>query len=479
MSATVDALVQHDQGYVLAPAGYGKTEAIAQAVAADQGRRHLILTHTHAGVHALTNRLRSYGVSTRSARVDTIASFALRWAASYPGTSGLPSAEPETTQEWIGTYDAALRILARNEFVRAVRASYDSVLVDEYQDCTRRQHALVLALREVLPVKILGDPLQGIFYFSASDGDAIVDWDTDVLPTFDPLPPLDTPHRWRTSSPLLAEWLIDARTRLIAGAELDLQASAVSIEVDQQGAQVSVCRRVAAKGGTVAALIDLANRAHHTTRNLGGQYGCMEPMNSKDLFEAAKAVGGASGTARAAAVIAFAEKCMSHTGQYLRTGRRRFASGSTARPRQGAANYEAILALNKVVETEGPEAIVEALDAIRGLPDVRVYRYELLHEFRRAVHHWQRSPWESLAACAWQVREMTRRRGRAPMQLSVTRPVLAKGLEFDHAILLDGGAFTDPRDLYVAITRGSRSLTIIGRPPVLPAPQGDVYSVGS
>ena len=35
---------------VVAPAGHGKTEIIANVAA--MGRRALILTHTHAGVHA-------------------------------------------------------------------------------------------------------------------------------------------------------------------------------------------------------------------------------------------------------------------------------------------------------------------------------------------------------------------------------------------------------------------------------------------
>lgn len=46
--------------------------------------------------------------------------------------------------------------------------------------------------------------------------------------------------------------------------------------------------------------------------------------------------------------------------------------------------------------------------------------------------------------------------------------LLVKGLEYDHAVILDADAL-DAKDLYVAMTRGSKSLTIIGAERYLPA----------
>lgn len=48
--------------------------------------------------------------------------------------------------------------------------------------------------------------------------------------------------------------------------------------------------------------------------------------------------------------------------------------------------------------------------------------------------------------------------------------VLVNGLEYDHAVILDVDADAlDAKDLYVAMTQGSRSLTIIGTGRHLPA----------
>lgn len=43
-----------------------------------------------------------------------------------------------------------------------------------------------------------------------------------------------------------------------------------------------------------------------------------------------------------------------------------------------------------------------------------------------------------------------------------------KGLEYDHAVILDADTL-DAKDLYVALTRGSKTLTIIGTERHLPA----------
>ena len=67
---------------VVAPAGHGKTELLARAAA--QGQRTLILTHTHAGVHAIGARIKRMGIAKDSITIDTIASWASRYAYAFP-----------------------------------------------------------------------------------------------------------------------------------------------------------------------------------------------------------------------------------------------------------------------------------------------------------------------------------------------------------------------------------------------------------
>src|SRR4029077_19548381 len=64
-------------GYLVAPAGFGKTHLIAEA-GSTSANRQLVLTHTYAGVNVLRRKMRDLRVSAKSFRVDTIASWALR-----------------------------------------------------------------------------------------------------------------------------------------------------------------------------------------------------------------------------------------------------------------------------------------------------------------------------------------------------------------------------------------------------------------
>jgi len=132
-------------GYVVAPAGFGKTHLIAKAAARSAGRQ-LILTHTYAGVNALQSKMRAMGVSDKLYHLDTIASWCLRICLSYTQTSGWREERPSDKDQWIALYEACTRLLDQAFIRRIVRASYDGLYVDEYQDCSIAQHGVILKL---------------------------------------------------------------------------------------------------------------------------------------------------------------------------------------------------------------------------------------------------------------------------------------------------------------------------------------------
>jgi len=113
-------------------------------------------------------------------KVDTIASWAMRLCLSYPKNSNWYIEYPEGN-EWSALYQQCLVLLKKDFVKRIIRASYDGVYIDEYQDCSNSQHALALKLAEILPLRILGDHLQAIFEFA---NEAVVDWKTQVIPEF-------------------------------------------------------------------------------------------------------------------------------------------------------------------------------------------------------------------------------------------------------------------------------------------------------
>ena len=73
----------------------------------------------------------------------------------------------------------------------------------------------------------------------------------------------------------------------------------------------------------------------------------------------------------------------------------------------------------------------------------------------------------SLVEAAEQYQGEFRHKGRpVGRRRLIGTTLLVKGLEFDHAIVLDAASLSK-KELYVALTRGARSLTIVSTDPVL------------
>lgn len=450
---TPEELAAATRAYVVAPAGCGKTEVIAAAVAALDSRQ-LVLTHTHAGVGALRNRLRRYGVPRTRARVETIAGFALRVACAYPATSGFDVQRPRDAQ-WSLVYAAATRVLSTRVGKEILAASYDGAFVDEYQDCVTDQHQLVLALADVLPVRILGDPLQGIFGFK---GQQLVDWD-DIDQTFVRLPDLATPWRWKATNPDLGDWLLSVRPRLLAGSRPDFRSGPADVRAYSDAAQVLACGQHI-KDTSVVAIRKWPKDAHTVASKLGGNFSSMEEMESKDLLAHARAMGSCHGVDRALTVIGFSKTCVTQVGKHLKTAEDRLKSGAIPTATSGAANQRAVESLRRVCTDDTPDAVVEALGAIRALPGSKTFRSELLDEMQKTLRLAASMPDTAWDDVAWEVRDRARREGRTLERRLVSRTLLIKGLEFDHAIVLNADEL-DEKNLYVAMTRGSRTLTLL------------------
>ncbi|MET0637834.1 MAG: UvrD-helicase domain-containing protein [Chitinophagaceae bacterium] len=174
---------------LVSPAGYGKTFTIVECLKHTEGKQ-LILTHTHAGIGSIKEKIRNADIESTKYTIETISSFAQQFVHAYCRKSDIPPQDKAREYHTFITERVA-RVLSSSLAQQAIAASYKGLFVDEYQDCSKGQHIIIQLLSKVLPTHILGDPLQGIFDFN---GDK-VDMDTD-LPDFTQFPDLDTPHRW-------------------------------------------------------------------------------------------------------------------------------------------------------------------------------------------------------------------------------------------------------------------------------------------
>jgi DNA helicase-2/ATP-dependent DNA helicase PcrA len=360
-------------------------------------------------------------------------------------------------------YGAAATLLDNAHVRRVVQQSYAGVYVDEYQDCTADQHALIMKLAGILPCRVLGDPLQGIFDFG---GQQLVRWEEDVFSAFERLPDLVTPWRWLGHNEELGQWLLGVRELLLAGAPIDLADAPVEWFERSEETEREVCMaQLRHEGQSVVGIRKWASECHALAKTLKGRFTSMEEMDCRDLLSWSDRLELSEGTTRASLALEFGREClttsMSTTTALIQKLQRGEVPRITARcPAPGL--YEA---LRGISENNDLARVSGVLIEVRkqGGP---LYRRELWDEMMRALRYRKEGVGESLKDAAWHCRNITRQSGRREESRSISRTLLIKGLEYDRALVLNADEL-GAKNLYVAITRGRRALTIVSRSRVV------------
>ena len=456
---------------MIAPAGCGKTHLIADAVAHNQGRQ-LVLTHTHAGVRAILDHMKRRGLSATQYRVSTIDGFALRYSSAFPSLSGWTNLNP-SGEDWDALRPAAVRTL-RHKAVRSVLScSYSGLYVDEYQDCSVGQHELIRTIADILPTRILADPMQAVFW--KINALTQMKW-VDVQTAFRQISELSTPHRWKGTNSELGHWLLDVRTKLITGCPIDLRSAPVCWQQDgeQQNQLKQLMSRVSASKTNRQSLLGIGkwgNQCHHLARYLNGSYTSMETVECEDLHSWAEKLEMAFGVERVRNVLAFAEACIARIPQAIKQWKLQIGTAKSPKPRR--PDYRVLAGLlEKIIHNNDLQLVAEALMAFQHLNENLVFaRRELWHDMRRSVEECRRLPGRSLSETAWRIRNRGRHIGRRVDRRCLSTTLLVKGLQFDHVVILNADDLEDAENLYVAMTRGSRSLAILSETSVLKRPQ--------
>ena len=83
------AFVNEQKAFIEAPAGYGKTYTIAKCLTFTKGRQ-LILTHTHAGIASIKEKLNNLKIPLTSYCVETISGFAQKYVMAFYTGKDIP-----------------------------------------------------------------------------------------------------------------------------------------------------------------------------------------------------------------------------------------------------------------------------------------------------------------------------------------------------------------------------------------------------
>lgn len=230
--------------------------------------------------------------------------------------------------------------------------------------------------------------------------------------------------------------------------------------------QRATCRRYASRTGSVVAIGHMPHDVTALTRTLLGQYTVMEPVDSPELMKWARELEAARGVGRASSLIEFAKLCITQVGSHLGAAVSTFASGSLPTLRGNTREPGAVAALSASARSADASSLRLAMRAIAAMPGGMLHRRELWTDMDRALARSELDPATPLVEHAWRVRDVGRQRGRRVERRTVSRTLLIKGLEFDHALVLDADKL-DTNNLYVAITRGSSSLTVLSAGPII------------
>jgi DNA helicase-2/ATP-dependent DNA helicase PcrA len=217
--------VSKPKSLLIAPAGYGKTYTIAECLRYTEGTQ-LVLTHTHAGVASLKEKIKKSGITSNKYNIETIDSFAQKYVDAFYCRDDIP--EQENSKKYFPfIIEKAATLVEIKPIKDIIKLTYKGLFVDEYQDCTKTQHRFIIALADILPVHLLGDPLQGIFYFS----EKLIDWETDLKDFANARFKLTEPWRWKNTSPKLGTGLTEIRMELENKKDIDLNQYESGIEI--------------------------------------------------------------------------------------------------------------------------------------------------------------------------------------------------------------------------------------------------------
>jgi len=463
-------LLDIERGAVTAPAGCGKTHLIAQALTRHGAPKPiLVLTHTNAGVAALRGRLDRAGVPAASYRLATIDGWSMRLLSLFPKRGGYDPAIlslSDPRNHYPAIRDAAARLLGEGHLDDVLRATYDRLIVDEYQDCSEIQHTIVCHAAQSLRTCVLGDPMQAIFGFM---GNRLADWSGDVCAKFPVAVELGQPWRWiNAGEEAFGRYLLDVRHALIAGYGVDLSVTPANVSwvrldgADDHQKRLRAGAVAAAKGEKVLIIADSKNPS--AQRQFASQIPGAVTVEAVDLRDL---VGFGEGFDLAAPdlldhVVSFAGSVMTNTGATALLSR--VATLRAGRARRAATTVEtSALNLVDAPSYRGAAALLSEISREQG---VRTHRPAILRGALRMLQNCADTVGLLPAEAAVQERERSRLIGRPLASRTVGSTLLLKGLEADIGVILDPGTM-DRKHLYVAMTRGARRLVICSRAQVL------------
>lgn len=469
----IEAFLSANKSIIIAPAGYGKTYTIAEAISSYKGdKKVLVLTHTHAGIASLREKFEQKGLAPSTYHLDTICSFALDLTKTYHVNKNDIPKESDANALFDYAVEHATIILKANPIKHLLSIKFEHLIVDEYQDCSLAQHQMVLELAKTLKTHLLGDPLQGIFGFR---GQQIVDFNDDSFsPFLQNCQLLETPWRWKNAGrDELGQDLARIREKLLAREDIDLQEYHSIIwvsgaEDDYAKPQTDIKKELFHELSKGAVIIHPNCSSVEPRKAVVKHYPMLqliEPIDGKDYYSYCQQFDNHSGQALIKDISDMMRKVCNKSciDNWIKP------DGTLKSKRKNedqAIMSKLVSAINPLLKEKTYLNIANLIVAIARLPEIVIYRKEFIRDIYHTLVDANKLGLTASESIV-RNRNLLRRKGRKVMQKSIGTTLLTKGLEFDKVVILNAQQFNDPRHFYVALTRCSEKLVVISNTAVL------------
>lgn len=455
--------VSKNKSMLIAPAGFGKTHTIAECLNFTQDiGKQLILTHTHAGVASIREKIKKNGIPNSNYSVETITSFAQKYSLSFYTGNDIPDQE-NSEKYYPFILEKAISLFKLDSIKNIILNTYGGLFVDEYQDCTILQHNLILLISDVIPTHIIGDPLQGIFGFK---GEILVDMNnpSEMKEFSESIYKLDKPQRWLSgNNPKLGDDLKDIRNVLENKQELDLK-KYKSIEVhicnDIYKEMSKTIFELLKNENSILILDPISTNKNSRiffVKRFNNIPQLIESIDDKAFYKLAKEADLITENNILDKIIYLSKEFFNNTG---------FDNWFNEKGIKNKRKDEEKLIVSpiksKLVNLENEFSLSlfsELLKNIKNLPKIKCYRRELFITFCQAL---EEAEYENLSVFEAMInkRNLTRKIGRKVYGKCIGTTLLTKGLEFDTVAIVNAHEFNCPKHLYVALTRASKRLIV-------------------
>lgn len=463
--------VSKPKSMLIAPAGYGKTHTIVECLKYTEGKQ-LILTHTHAGVASLKEKIKKANIPSAKYSVETISSFAQKYVLSF--FIGVIPKQEDSKVYYPFILENAIKLIQVSPIRNIIQNTYNGLFVDEYQDCNLTHHQLILELSECLPTHILGDYLQGIFDFT---GEPLVDMTSkdDMGDFLENQYELQEPWRWKNgNNEKLGEALKTLRGLILTNTPIDLVLFQKVIEIKKVNNysdiefstlyhnpnEISFKKTIweLSNENSLLVIFPESSSTHYReafVKNFGVQYNLIESIDDKDFYKEAKFFDKTNINNVEINLFKFINRHLKNTSNWFANDKLK-----NKRSLEDKLKIEPIKQnFEKLKQNFSYDLIAKILFDIYNLPNVKCYRKDLYQSVYKSLSDAEQN--QSTVYDAMVSRRNTiRKMGRKVYGKCLGTTLLTKGLEFDTVVIMNIHKFTCPKNLYVALTRASKRLII-------------------